>query len=79
MVINSSKFTDKEHAGDPSYGYTVYPSFSLFSFTFAAILEDSKDNGTLPYMSVSMAGQQAGIIHKASFLTCGWWPQAGGG
>jgi hypothetical protein len=60
------------HTTTSPHSYKVYETFSLFSFTFGAILEDSKDNGTLPLMSVAMAGERAGLMAKSNFLTCGW-------
>jgi hypothetical protein len=37
IVISTSRFTDTANSNNPSFGYKVYESPSIFSITFAAI------------------------------------------
>lgn len=48
----------------------VYDTFELASITFAAIVDDRKDNGTLQYMNTDIADAWKGPTQKGVFLTC---------
>ncbi|EFJ47418.1 hypothetical protein VOLCADRAFT_105141 [Volvox carteri f. nagariensis] len=69
ITINTSIFTDYAHRYDHNYGVKVYDSFELASFTFAAIVDDKKDNGTLQYMNTDIADVWKGPMQKGVFLT----------
>ncbi|GIL52929.1 hypothetical protein Vafri_8662 [Volvox africanus] len=69
ITINTSVFTDYAHRYDHNYGVKVYDSFELASFTFAAIVDDKKDNGTLQYMNTNIADAWKGPMRKGVFLT----------
>ncbi|GLI59905.1 hypothetical protein VaNZ11_001947, partial [Volvox africanus] len=69
ITINTSVFTDYAHRYDHNYGVKVYDSFELASFTFAAIVDDKKDNGTLEYMNTEIGKSWKGPMRKGIFLT----------
>ncbi|GIL52923.1 hypothetical protein Vafri_8662 [Volvox africanus] len=69
VTINRSVFTDYDHRLDYNYGVKVYDSFELASFTFAAIVDDKKDNGTLQYMNTEIGKSWKGPMRKGVFLT----------
>ncbi|GLC33556.1 hypothetical protein PLESTM_000084200 [Pleodorina starrii] len=69
ITINTSVFTDYAHRNDHGYGVKMYDSFELASFTFAAIVDDKKDNGTLQYMNTEIADAWKGPMKKGVFLT----------
>jgi hypothetical protein len=70
ITINTSVFTDYTHRNEYGYGIKVYDKVELASFTFAAIVDDKKDNGTLQYMNTDIADAWKGPMQKGVFLTC---------
>lgn len=51
-------------------GVKVFDSFTLASFTFAAIVDGKKDNGTLQYINTDIANTWKGPMLKGDFLMC---------
>ncbi|GLC71210.1 hypothetical protein PLESTF_001090500 [Pleodorina starrii] len=68
VVIGCSVFTDAAHMHDHDYGVKKYPSTKVHSLTFAAIVDDSLDNGTLQYMNTAIANTWNGPMRKSGFL-----------
>lgn len=49
---------------------------TLFSFTFAAIMDSHLDNGLLSWMNVKLPGMEAiGGLWRSDFLMCECWIQ----
>ncbi|PNH10237.1 hypothetical protein TSOC_003037 [Tetrabaena socialis] len=70
VVVGCSVFTDAAHAKDHTYGIKKYPaSKALHAMSFAAIVDDSIDNGTLQYMNTELARTWRGPMEKGVFLT----------
>ncbi|KAG2490975.1 hypothetical protein HYH03_010649 [Edaphochlamys debaryana] len=69
IVINTSVFTTPNMAPYNQYGIKVFNSFELASFTFAAIMDEAKDQGLLTEMNTDIAGSWKGPMDKDSFLT----------
>ncbi|KAG2492376.1 hypothetical protein HYH03_009324 [Edaphochlamys debaryana] len=67
VVIGCSVFTDAEHRDDHTYGVKKYPG-KLQSMTFAAIVDDTLDNGTLQYMNTELGKTWKGPMAKGDFL-----------
>lgn len=72
IVINTSIFTDAAHRQDHDFGVQQFQGFSLYGFTFAAIVDDRTDNGTLQYMNSQLGGVWREPFAKGDFLTCEW-------
>ncbi|GFR43532.1 hypothetical protein Agub_g4628 [Astrephomene gubernaculifera] len=68
VVVGRSVFTDEAHMHDHAFGVKMYPATRVASMTFAAIVDDSLDNGTLQYMNVELAGSWKGPMQKSTFL-----------
>eukprot|EP00198_Chlamydomonas_reinhardtii_P006097 XP_001695433.1 predicted protein [Chlamydomonas reinhardtii] len=69
IVIGCSVFTDAIHMEDHTYGIKKYPPTKIHSLTFAAIVDDTIDNGTLQYMNTQIWRQWKGPMFKSTFLT----------
>ncbi|KAG2447732.1 hypothetical protein HYH02_007192 [Chlamydomonas schloesseri] len=69
IVIGCSVFTDATHMDDHTYGIKKYPASKIHSLTFAAIVDDTIDNGTLQYMNTQIWRQWKGPMYKSTFLT----------
>lgn len=70
IIINTAVFTDASHRQNHSSGVQQFQSFSLYGFTFAAIVDDSTDNGALQWMSSKLGGVWTQPFAKGDFLTC---------
>lgn len=71
VMVNTAKFTTPQLAANSTLGVTSLQEFSLFSFTFAAIMDPMQDNGTLTSMNMYMKPDTlvpTSAIGKASFL-----------
>ncbi|GLI61617.1 hypothetical protein VaNZ11_004035 [Volvox africanus] len=68
VVVGCSIFTDAAHMHDHSFGVKKYTITQVHSLTFAAIVDDTLDNGTLPYMNILLAKTWKGPMRKSSFL-----------
>ncbi|MEW5314470.1 MAG: hypothetical protein WDW38_005967 [Sanguina aurantia] len=69
IIINTSAFTDASHRRDHSAGVQQFQSFSLYGFTFAAIVDDSTDNGALQWIHCKLGGVWTQPFAKGDFLT----------
>ncbi|KAG2430235.1 hypothetical protein HXX76_010333 [Chlamydomonas incerta] len=69
IVVGCSVFTDATHMEDHTYGVKKYPPTKIHSLTFAAIVDDTVDNGTLQYMNTQIWRQWKGPMYKSIFLT----------
>ncbi|KXZ44892.1 hypothetical protein GPECTOR_61g845 [Gonium pectorale] len=68
VVIGCSVFTDAAHMDDHTYGVKKYPATKVHSLTFAAIVDDSVDNGTLQYINTELGSTWKGPMRKSTFL-----------
>ncbi len=48
----------------------MYSGTEIHSFTFAAIVDDTVDNGTCQYMHTRIAEAWKGPMQKGDFLIC---------
>lgn len=73
IVINTSQFTTAEYKGilDGS-GVSVLSTFNpLQSWTFAAIMDDSRDSGILAWMNIRLPGFEGVFpMSRPMFLEC---------
>lgn len=73
VIINTSQFTTAEQKGKlDGAGVAVLPSFNpLQSWTFAAMMDDSRDSGILAWLNIRLPGI-AGVftMTRPYFLKC---------
>jgi hypothetical protein len=70
-LINTSTFTTEAFQGVANSGVKVLPTLSLSSFTFAAMMDDHRDNGTLSWMNVLLPGVPVvHVLQRKTFLMC---------
>lgn len=73
IVINTSTFTTEDNKGKADApGLAVVPQFNpLQSWTFAAILDDRRDQGILSWMNIRLPGLEGVFpMNRAFFLEC---------
>ena len=71
LLINTSTFTTEAFRGVANSGVKVLQTTTLSSFTFAAMMDDHLDNGTLSWMNVVLPGVSiVHVLQRKTFLMC---------
>lgn len=66
LVISNSTFVSSQN---PEYEHTVFPTFAISSFTYAAILDDELDGGAFDTLKIDLTGDPS-YQKKDRFLVC---------